>query len=121
MNKEEKYVLFHKNYANREKLVSILTNDFDGDGNLTLSVEYDTQYTNGEGQHGNAMVNLADTLNVYNYSSLNELVDDLKTRYEQDDKAWQKIVAEMKDKGLEVWDDENESSENENGFYMTDL
>lgn len=121
MKKEEKYVLFHKNYANREKSVTLLSYDFEDDGNLTLSVEYDTHYSNGEGQHGSAMANLGDVLEAYNYGSLKELADDLKSRYEKDDKAWEKISAEMKDKGLEVWDDENESSEDENGFFMTDL
>lgn len=121
MKKDEKYVLLHKNYANREKSVTLFSYDFEDDGNLILSVEYSTQYSNGEGQHGSAMANLCDVLDAYNYGSLKELADDLKSRYEKDDKAWEKISAELKNKGLEVWDDETESCDNENGFYVTDL
>ena len=118
---EENYVLFRKDYVNRSKSVVIYTEDLNGDGNLIFNVDYETQYSNGEGQHGNAMVDLTDILNAYNVSSFNELAENFQSRYGNDEKAWQKIVAELKGKGLNVCDDENESCDNENGFYMTNL
>ena len=42
-------------------------------------------------------------------STFNEVADGLKSRYENDEDAWLKIVAEMKEKGLEVCDYEDES------------
>ena len=120
-SKEENYVLFRKDYVNRSKSLVIYTEDLNGDGNLIFNVDYETQYSNGEGQHGNAMVDLTDILNAYNVSSFNELAENFQSRYGNDEKAWQKIVAELKGKGLNVCDDENESCDNENGFYMTNL
>lgn len=116
-----KCFLFKKEYVNRAKSVVIYTEDLENNGNLVFNVDYDIQYSNGEGQHGNAMVDLEDVLKAYNLRTFNEVVENLKARYENDEKAWQKNVSEMKGKGLDVCDDENESCENENGFYMTNL
>ena len=66
-------------------------------------------YSNGEGQHGNAMVDFNELLKAYHINSFEELINDFKSRYENDEKSWTKIIKEMKAKGLDVNDDEDES------------
>ena len=110
MKKDEDIcVVFQAKNVNRVKEVVIYTEVCEDDGNVVFTVDYDIQYSNGECKEGCAMVDLADVLKVYNASSFKEVADGLKSRYENDENAWQKIVAEMKEKGLDVCDYEDES------------
>lgn len=62
---------------------------------------------------------LDDALKAYQVSSFKELAENLSARYNGDEKAWQKIVEEMKGKGLDPNEDESESG----GFgaFMTNI
>ena len=110
MKKDEDIcVVFQAKNVNRVKAVVIYTEVCEDDGNVVFTVDYDIQYSNGECKEGCAMVDLADVLKVYNAGSFKEVADGLKSRYENDENAWQKIVAEMKEKGLDACDYEDES------------
>lgn len=118
--KEEKVcTLYHKETNHRSKSVTIYVEDLDGDGELFFNIDYDIEYSNGEGQQGNAFVELEDVLKAYNVNSFDELVKEFSGRYNGDEKAWQNIVAELKAKGLNV--DEDESESDDFGAIMTNI
>lgn len=118
-NDENQCTLFHEEIKSRTKTVFMYTEDLEGDGELCLNIDYDIEYSNGDGQQGNAFVELDDALKAYQVSSFKELAENLSARYNGDEKAWQKIVEEMKGKGLDPNEDESESG----GFgaFMTNI
>lgn len=118
--KEEKVcTLYHKETNHRTKTVTIYVEDLDGDGELFFNIDYDIEYSNGEGQQGNAFVELDEVLKAYHVNSFVELVKELSDRYNGDERSWQKIVEELKGKGLYVDVDENESDDF--GAIMTNI
>lgn len=118
-NDENQCTLFHSESKTRTKTIFMYIEDLDGDGELYLNIDYDIEYSNGDGNQGNAFVELDDVLKAYQVNSFKELADNLSARYNGDEKAWQKIVEEMKGKGLDINEDESESGDF--GAFMTNI
>ena len=106
---EKNYLLLNKQYSNCTKKVAIYKEFLDDEIGEIFNIDYDIEYVNGEGQQGNAFVSLEDALASYGYASFEELKKYFEGKYKDDEKAFQKIVQELEEKGLEPNVDETES------------
>lgn len=105
-------VLYAKKFANGMKEIYFYSSDFMGDGEDLFQMDYNITYTNGEFQNGNCMVDTKDIITAFGYTNYDELKAYLAGKYSDDEKAWQKIVKEIKEKGLNPNIDENEGGPN---------
>ena len=83
-----------------------------GDGEDLFQMDYNIKYTNGDFQNGNCMIDTKETLSAFGFTNYEELKSYLAGKYNDDEKAWQKIVDEMKEKGLSPNVDESEGGDN---------
>lgn len=104
--KKNTCVLFAKKYANCMKEIYFYSSDFMGDGEDVFQMDYNIEYLNGEFKYGNCMVDTKDIIPAFGFTNYEDLKKYLAEKYVDDEKAWQKIVNEMKEKGLEPGVDE---------------
>ena len=110
-------VLYAKKFANCMREIHFYSSDFMGDGEDLFQMDYNVEYSNGEFQNGNCMVDTKDILSAFDFADYEELKNYLAGKYNDDEKAWQKIVKEMEDKGLSPNVDESEGGPN----FMTNM
>ena len=115
--KKNACVLYAKKFANGMKEIHFYSSDFMGDGEDLFQMDYNVEYTNGEFKNGNCMVDTKDVLSAFGFTNFEELKVYLGKKYNDDEKAWQRIVKEMEDKGLSPNVDENEGGPN----FMTNM
>lgn len=101
-------VLYAKKFANCMREIHFYSSDFMGDGEDLFQMDYNVEYSNGEFQNGNCMVDTKDVLFAFGFADYEELKTYFAEKYNDDEKAWQKIVKEMEDKGLSPNVDESE-------------
>lgn len=101
-------VLYAKRFTNSMKEIHFYSSDFMGDGEDLFQMDYNIEYANGELQNGNCMVDTKDVLSAFGFANYEELKAYFAEKYNDDEKAWQKIVKEMEEKGLSLDIDESE-------------
>ena len=101
-------ILFAKRYANNMKEIFFYSSDFMGDGEDLFQMDYNVEYTNGEFLHGDASIETKSVLAAFGFTDYDELKNYFSNKYADDEKAWQKIIDEMKGKGLSPSVDESE-------------
>lgn len=105
-------VLYAKKFANGMREIHFYSSDFMGDGEDLFQMDYNIEYSNGDFQNGNCMIDTKEILSAFEFSNYEELKSYLAGKYNDDEKAWQKIVEEMKKKGLSPSVDESEGGDN---------
>ena len=105
-------VLYAKKFANGMREIHFYSSDFMGDGEDLFQMDYNVEYSNGEFRNGNCMVDTKTILSAFGFADYEELKTYFAEKYNDDEKAWQKIVKEMEDKGLSPSVDENEEDTN---------
>ena len=105
-------VLYAKKFANGMREIHFYSSDFMGDGEDLFQMDYNVEYSNGEFRNGNCMVDTKNILSAFGFADYEELKTYFAEKYNDDEKAWQKIVKEMEDKGLSPSVDENEEDTN---------
>ena len=105
-------VLYAKKFANGMKEIHFYSSDFMGDGEDIFQMDYNVEYTNGEFKNGNCMIDTKEVIDALCFADYDELKTYLAKKYNDDEKAWQKIVEEMKEKGLSPSVDESEGEDN---------
>lgn len=121
--KQEQCVLYNEISANRTKTVTIYTDDMMDEGIEFFHVEYEIDYNIGEFENGSAWIELDKILEAYSMDNYDTLKQYLLEKYQGEKKAWQMIVKEFKDKGIDIMEDESEGGyTGMNGeFFMTNL
>lgn len=109
--KKSACVLYAKMFANGMKEIHFYSSDFMGDGEDLFQMDYNIEYTNGDFQNGNCMIDTKDVIAAFGFANYDELKSYLGNKYNEDEKAWQKIVDEMQQKGLSPSVDESEGDE----------
>lgn len=107
------FLLLDKQYSNCTKKVAIYTEILDDEDGEMFNIDYDIEYVNGEGKQGNAFVSLEDTLASYGFGSYDEQKKYFEGKYKDDENAFQKIVKELDEKGL----DPNVDETNETKYW----
>lgn len=110
-------ILYASQFTNGTKEIHFYSSDFMHDGEDLFQFEYNIEYSNGDFQHGDGMVDTKEILKAFGFTYYAELRDYFSDKYNDDGKAWHKMVKEMKDKGLSPIVDENEGGRN----YMTNM
>lgn len=110
-------VLYAKKFANGMKEIHFYSSDFMGDGEDLFQMDYNVEYNNGEFQNGNCMIETKDVLSAFGFNEYDKLKKYLAEKYNDDEKAWHKIVNEMEEKGLAPDIDENEGDSD----YITNI
>lgn len=99
--------LVAKQFANGTKDVHFYSSDFMHDGIDLFQLEYNIEYDNGEFKHGDCSLDTDKVLNSFGFTEFQSFKDYLVNKYNNDDDAWKKIVAEMEAKGLKPMPDES--------------
>lgn len=110
-------VLFAKKYANSMKEIHFFSSDCMGDDEDYFQMDYNVEYTNGEHQNRNCMIETKDVLLALGFANYEALRDYFIEKYNDNENAWDLIVKEMKEKGLSPDVDKNEG----NSYFMTDM
>ena len=110
-------VLYAKKFSNGLREIHFYSSDFMGDGEDLFQMDYNIEYTNGDFQNGNCMIDTTEVLHTYGFKDYEALKNYFAGKYNDDEKAWQKIVKEMQDKGLSPSVDESEGGDN----FMTNI
>lgn len=66
-------VLYAKKFANSMKEIHFYSSDFMGDGEDLFQMDYNVEYSNGEFQNGNCMVDTKDVLSAFGFADYEEL------------------------------------------------
>ena len=85
-------VLYAKKFANGMKEIHFYSSDFMGDGEDLFQMDYNIEYTNGDIQNGNCMIDTKEVLQAYGFKDYKALKTYFADKYYDDEKAWQKIV-----------------------------
>ena len=110
-------VLYAKKFANGMKEIHFYSPDFMGDGEDLFQMDYNIEYTNGNFQNGNCMIDTKEVVAALGFADYEELKTYLANKYNDDEKGWQKIVEEMQAKDLSPNVDESEGGDN----FMTNI
>ena len=102
-------VLYASKFVNGTKEIHFYSSDFMNEGEDLFQFEYNTVYTNGDFQHGDGMIDTKEVLEAFGFSDYAELKAHFYAKYNDDKKAWHKIVKELEDKGLSPSVDENDA------------
>lgn len=110
-------ILYASKFANGSKEIHFYSSDFMNEGEDLFQFEYNIEYTNGDFQHGDGMIDTKEVLEAFGFADYSELKTYLTEKFNDDEKAWHKIVKELEDKGLSPNVDENEGGSN----FMTNF
>ena len=110
-------ILYVNKFANGMKEIYFYSSDFMGEGKDVFQMDYNIEYTNGEFQNGNCMIDIKDVITAFGFADYKELKTYFAEKYKDDMKAWQKIVKEMEEKGLSPSVDESEGDSS----FMTNM
>lgn len=110
-------VLYAKKFANCMREIYFYSSDFMGTGEESFQLDYNIEYSNGDFQHGDCEVDTNKVISAFGFANYEELKTYLTGKYSDDEKAWKKIVEEMKEKNLSPSVDENEGGNN----FMTNI
>jgi len=101
-------VLCAMKFANGAKEIYFYSSDFMNEGIDLFQLEYNVEYANGEFQNGSCMIDTKEIISSFDFVDYGELKAYFVNKYNNDTNAWQKIVQELKDKGLSPSIDESE-------------
>lgn len=104
-------VLYAKKFANGMREVHFYSSGFMGNGRDQLQIDYNIDYTNGDFQNGSCMIDTKEVIEAFGFTDYKALKTYFANKYNDDEKAWQKIVKEMEDKGLSPSIDESEGGD----------
>lgn len=110
-------ILYASKFANGSKEIHFYSSDFMNEGEDLFQFEYNIEYSNGDFQHGDGMIDTKEVLEAYGFADYSELKTYFAEKYNDDEKAWHKMVKELEDKGLSPNIDENEGGND----FMTNL
>ncbi|MBQ6964147.1 MAG: hypothetical protein IJP82_00460 [Bacteroidaceae bacterium] len=92
------------------KEMHFYSSNFMGDGEDLFQMDYNVEYTNSDFQNGNCIIDTKDVVAALGFVDYEELTTYLANKYNDDEKAWQKIVEEMQGKGLSPNVEESEGA-----------
>ena len=101
-------ILYANKFSNGSKEIHFYSSDFMNDGEDLFQFEYNIEYSNGDFQHGDGLIDTKDVLETFGFADYSELKTYFSEKYKNDENAWHKIVKELKDKGLSPNIDEDE-------------
>ena len=110
-------ILYVNKFANGIKYIYFYSSDLLGFGEEDFQLEYDIEYSNGDFQHGYAIISTKELIDAFGFEDYNSLKLYFANKYVDDINAWRKIIMEIQGKGLSPNIDENEGGNN----YMTNL
>ena len=110
-------ILYVNKFANGIKYIYFYSSDLFGFGEEDFQLEYDIEYSNGDFQHGDAIISTKELIDAFGFEDYNSLKLYFANKYVDDINAWRKIIMEIQGKGLSPNIDENEGGNN----YMTNL
>jgi effector-binding domain-containing protein len=110
-------ILYASKFANGTKEIHFYSSDFMNENEDLFQFEYNIEYTNGDFQNGNGMIDTKDVLEAFGFVGYSELKTYFSEKYNDDERAWHKIVKELEDKGLSPIVDESEGGND----YMTNF
>ena len=110
-------ILYVNKFANGIKYIYFYSSDLLGFGEEDFQLEYDIEYSNGDFQHGDAIISTKELIDAFGFEDYNSLKLYFANKYVDDINAWRKIIMEIQGKGLSPNIDENEVGNN----YMTNL
>ncbi len=110
-------ILYVNKFANGIKYIYFYSSDLLGVGEEDFQLEYDIEYSNGDSQHGDAIINTKDLIDAFGFEDYNSLKLYFANKYVDDMNAWRKIIMEIQGKGLSPSIEENEGNNN----YITNL
>lgn len=113
--------LFYKEYPTVTKRVYIYCEDILEDGNFQFQIDYVNEFVDGHSEEGNAFADLNEVIKAYNAKDYDDLMFIFSTRFFNDENAWEKVIRDMKSKGIDVNEDESETHYGDEGFFMSNL
>ncbi len=102
-------ILFANKKNNNRKGIYFYSSDLCDDGVEVLQLEYIIELFNGDSKEGNCIVDTDDILAAFNFKTYNDLKRYFYDKYVDKDDAWQSIIQEIKDKGLNPSIDESDT------------
>ena len=118
LENDTKVVIYSEKTENYTKDVFIYLQDLNGDGEIFFNVDYEVEYNDGLFENGNGMENLDLILGAYGFDDYNKLSAYFRYKYEKDSNAFDKIIDDIKSKGINLSVDESEGFQSSNGFSM---
>lgn len=115
---DTKVVIFSEKKSDQTKEVYIYLQDLNGDGEIFFNVDYEIEHVDGSFQNGNGMGNLEKILKVYKFEDFKKLSSYFRSKYQNDESAFYKIIEDIKRKGIRLSVDESEGFIGGNGFFM---
>lgn len=100
--------LFKKNDAFSRTEIFIYLEEDDEYDEIVFNVEYSTEYKDGTFNYGNGFGRLDEILKSYQFNDPEQILLYFKQRYDNDEKAFKKIVEDIKNKGINLSVDEAE-------------
>lgn len=93
-------VLYAEKFDNGTKEIYFYSSDFMDDGEDSFQMDYNIEYDNGKSLHGDCMVNSEELIAAFGFNDYEELKAYFAEKYTDDENAWEKIIEEIKGKGL---------------------
>lgn len=115
---ETKVVLFSESQSNKTTKVFIYLQDLNEDGKLFFNIDYEIQHKDGSFENGNGFVKLDVILAAYGFEDYKKLSAYFRYKFEHDSDAFNKVIADIESKGVNISVDESKGEELDGGFSM---
>lgn len=118
LEQDTKVIIFSETKNDQSTEVYIYLQDLNDDGEIFFNVDYDIEHNDGSFQNGNGMENLDMILKAYGFEDYIKLSSYFRYMYDNDSKAFYKIIEDIKSKGVQLSVDESEGFSGNGGFTM---